>query len=171
MRYRQRTYGQSAASGRLAGRKSSRRFPPFFMNISEYRSLLYFPRYAFVHFENILQRAARFPKAGKLPATCGEVSQSWKASCNVRRGFPKLESFLQCAARFPKAGKLPAMRGEVSQSWKASCNARQDFPKLESFLQCAARFPKAGKLPAMRGEISQSWKASSAYKQQKILSK
>ncbi len=40
MRYRQRTYEHSAASGRLAGRKSSRRFPPFFMNISEYRSLL-----------------------------------------------------------------------------------------------------------------------------------
>ena len=40
MRYRQRTYKQSAASGRLAGRKSSRRFPPFFMNKSEYRSLI-----------------------------------------------------------------------------------------------------------------------------------
>ena len=40
MRYRQRTYRQSAASGRLAERKSSRRFPPFFMNKSEYRSLI-----------------------------------------------------------------------------------------------------------------------------------
>ena len=40
MRYRQRTYEHSTASGRLARRKSSRRFPPFFMNNSEYRSLL-----------------------------------------------------------------------------------------------------------------------------------
>ena len=40
MRYRQRTYEHSTASERLARRKSSRRFPPFFMNNSEYRSLL-----------------------------------------------------------------------------------------------------------------------------------
>ncbi|RJV43262.1 hypothetical protein DWY55_01065 [Bacteroides sp. AF25-38AC] len=40
MRYRQRTYEHSTASERLVRRKSSRRFPPFFMNKSEYRSLL-----------------------------------------------------------------------------------------------------------------------------------
>ena len=40
MKSKQRIYKQSAASERLARRKSSRRFPPFFMNKSEYRSLL-----------------------------------------------------------------------------------------------------------------------------------
>ena len=42
---RQRTYEHSTASERLARRKSSRRFPPFFMNNSEYRSLLNIPKY------------------------------------------------------------------------------------------------------------------------------
>ena len=40
MKHRQCTYKQSVTSKRLARRKSSRRFPPFFMNKSEYRSLL-----------------------------------------------------------------------------------------------------------------------------------
>ncbi|MBW9201499.1 hypothetical protein EVD33_00820 [Bacteroidales bacterium SW292] len=41
MRDRQRTYRHTAAIGRLERRKSSRRFPPFFMNHSEYCSLLH----------------------------------------------------------------------------------------------------------------------------------
>ena len=40
MRTRGQTYGLTAATERPARRKSSRRFPPFFMNKSEYRSLL-----------------------------------------------------------------------------------------------------------------------------------
>ena len=45
MKYRQRTYEHSTASERLSRRKSSRRFPPFFMNNSGYRSLLNIPKY------------------------------------------------------------------------------------------------------------------------------
>ena len=40
MRDRKRTYGQPAISQWLGRRKALRRFPPFFMNNSEYRSLL-----------------------------------------------------------------------------------------------------------------------------------
>lgn len=40
MRYRQRKYEKTAVLGRLERRKSLQRFPPFFMNKSEYCSLL-----------------------------------------------------------------------------------------------------------------------------------
>ncbi|WP_277233110.1 hypothetical protein [Phocaeicola salanitronis] len=58
-------------------------------------------RQRFPKLENMPQRAATIPKAGKHAATCGNDSQSWKARRNVQQRFPKLESFLQRAAGNP----------------------------------------------------------------------
>ena len=58
-------------------------------------------RQRFPKLENMPQRAATIPKAGKPAATCSNDSQSRKTRRNVQQRFPKLESFLQRAAGNP----------------------------------------------------------------------
>ena len=76
MRDRKRTYGQPAISQWLGRRKALRRFPPFFMNNSEYRSLLNNKKYE-IAIENPINNEYEVLKGESISIINTNINQNY----------------------------------------------------------------------------------------------